>query len=123
MNPQELLKAGKLDAAVAALGDGLRNDPTNLKARTFLFELLCFQGNYERASKQIDVLAQEGPQSEMGAILYRGLLHAMKSRQDFFQEEKVPTSASAAGSAESSRGTLNGSPIRIPSRMLIRGSV
>jgi type VI secretion system protein ImpE len=110
MNPQELLKAGKLDAAVAALGDGLRNDPTNLKARTFLFELLCFQGNYDRAAKQIDVLAQEGPQSEMGAVLYRGLLHAMRSRQDVFQEEKLPITAPTDGSTENAGGTLNGTP-------------
>jgi type VI secretion system protein ImpE len=111
MNPRELLKAGKLNDAVAALGEELRRDPTDLRARTFLFELLCFQGNHERAAKQIDVLGQEGPQSEMGAVLYRGLLHAMKSRQDVFLDENIPITVSRTGLADNpGGGSLNGVP-------------
>jgi type VI secretion system protein ImpE len=49
MNSRELYQAGRLDEAVQALGSELRNDPTDTKRRTFLFELLCFTGEYDRA--------------------------------------------------------------------------
>jgi len=39
----------------------LRDNPTDARRRTFLFELLCFAGEYERADKQLEVLAQAGP--------------------------------------------------------------
>ena len=46
MNAQELFQAGKLDEAVQALGAELRDNPADAKRRTFLFELLCFAGEY-----------------------------------------------------------------------------
>ena len=58
MTSTELFRAGRLNEAVQALGAELRNDPTDVKRRTFLFELLCFSGEYDRAGKQLDVLAQ-----------------------------------------------------------------
>jgi hypothetical protein len=54
---RELFDAGKLNNAIEALGAELRERPTDLHRRTFLFELLCFAGNWDRADKQLDVLA------------------------------------------------------------------
>jgi len=109
MTPQDLLKAGKLNEAIAALGEELRRDPANPKSRTFFFELLCFAGEYDRAEKHLDVLGQAGPQSEMGVALYRGLLHGMRTRQDVYPKAKVRSPG--ADSSESVRGgSLNGEP-------------
>jgi len=52
MTATDLFQAGRLDEAVLALGVELRRDPTDSKRRTFLFELLCFSGEYDRAEKQ-----------------------------------------------------------------------
>lgn len=117
MNPQELFKAGKLGEAVSSLSEQLRRNPEDSKSRTFLFELLCFSGEYERAERQLDVLAHAGPQSEMGAMTYRGLLSATKTRQDIYSEPGRPASAtqSPAGDAvtgDVARGSLNGRPFR-----------
>ena len=49
--------ARRLDQAGQALGAGLRSDPAGSRRRTFLFELLCFSGEYDRAEKQADFLA------------------------------------------------------------------
>jgi len=107
MTPLDLFKAGKLDEAIAALGEELRGNPTDSKKRTFLFELLCFAGNYDRAGKQLDVLGQSGPQSEMGAVLYRALLQSTRTRQEVYKDRKPPASkASAKDGAEG--GLLNG---------------
>jgi len=111
MTPLDLFKAGKLSEAMSALGEELRQDPTNTKSRIFLFELLCFSGEYDRAEKHLDVLAQSGPQSEMGAVLYRGLLNATRAREDVCLKEQIPQTA-APDSADGISGTLNGTPFK-----------
>src|SRR6266699_4439868 len=80
MTVQQLFQSGQLDEAVEALTAEVRDNPTDPKRRTFLFELLCFAGEYPRAEKQLDVLSQGGPQSEIGALFYRGALAAEKTR-------------------------------------------
>jgi len=90
MNPQELYKAGRLSDAIKALGAELRDNPTDVKRRTFLFELLCFAGEWERADKQLEVLGEAGPQSEMGVLLYRSALFAERQRHDLFERGELP---------------------------------
>ena len=116
MNPQELYRAGRLSEAIKALGAELRDNPTDVRRRTFLFELLCFAGEYERADKQLEVLAQAGPQSEMGVLLYRSALYAERQRQDLFERGEFPSAQSSAQSEEvdspSRDGTANGKSFR-----------
>ena len=105
MNSRQLFDAGKLVAAIEALGAELRDNPTDAQRRTFLFELLCFAGNYDRAEKQLDVLSSAGPEAGMGALLYQSALHAERLRAEMFQKKTFPLDAVAP--AEFS-GTLNG---------------
>ncbi len=107
MNPQELYRAGHLTDAIKALSAELRENPTDVRRRTFLFELLCFAGEYERADKQLEVLAQAGPQSEMGVLLYRSALYAERQRQDVFASGEFPSASPAADSPDRG-GTVNG---------------
>lgn len=107
MNAQQLYQAGRLDEAVQALGSGLRADPADVRARTFLFELLCFAGEYDRAAKQLDIIADSSKEAGLGAMLYRTALHAERTRQELFLTlgqvggEPPPTAVA---------GTLNGQP-------------
>jgi type VI secretion system protein ImpE len=110
MRANALLQAGKLDEAIEALGVELRDNPTDAQRRTFLFELLCFAGKYDRAEKQLDVLAQGGRQSELGALLYRSALHAERTRQNMFEREEFPRESGATASVS---GTLNGTPFQL----------
>jgi type VI secretion system protein ImpE len=107
MNSRQLFDAGKLNAAIEALGAELRDNPTDVQRRTFLFELLCFAGNYDRAEKQLDVLSSSGPDAGMGALFYRSALHAERLRTDMFRNQTFPLDTAAT--AELS-GTLNGKP-------------
>ena len=106
MLADQLFQAGQIEEAVRALGAELRDSPGNAQRRTFLFELLCFAGEYERAGKQLDVLAQSSPAAELGALLYRSALHAEQIRKGMFERKDYPVSP-AKGSV---RGTLNGKP-------------
>jgi type VI secretion system protein ImpE len=108
MNAQAEFQAGKLNAAVQALGAELRDNPTDARRRTFLFELLCFAGDYSRAEKQLDVLAGDGQAAEMGALLYRAALHAERIRQAIFEKKDYPITDPE--SDEPLSGTLNGKP-------------
>lgn len=107
MRAHALFEAGKLDEAIAALGAELRSDPTDIRRRTFLFELLCFTGDFDRAEKHLEVVARGSKEADMGAWLYRSALHADRVRQGMFsdgvpaREEEPPIS-----------GTLNGTPFQ-----------
>ena len=106
MNPEELLRAGRLTEALKALSAEVRDNPADVRRRTFLFELLCFAGEYGRADKQLEVLGQAGPESELGVLLYRSAIFAERQRQDVFARGEY---LSRSGFAEQvCAGSLNG---------------
>jgi len=107
MNPQELYRAGRLSDAIKAVSAELRDNPTDIQRRTFLFELLCFQGEYERADKQLEVLAQAGPESEMGVLVYRSALFAERQRHDLFERGEFPSAHEADDDPPARGGTAN----------------
>lgn len=97
---RELFEAGKLNAAIEAVGAELRDRPTDAHRRTFLFEMLCFAGNWDRADKQLDILAGQDKDKRLGALLYRAALNADRTRHEMFQKlvaEAEPPQAPAAG--------------------------
>lgn len=104
MQADQLFQAGRLEEAVRALGSELRDNPADTRRRTFLFELLCFAGQYDRAAKQLDVLAQAGPEAELGTLIYRSALHAEQLRNKLFESNDYP----AAADLPAFSGTLNG---------------
>lgn len=102
-NANELFRAGKVREAVQALTSYLREHPSDTAQRTFLFELLCFAGEYSRAEKQLSVLADGNPDRETGAIVYYAAIHAEKTRHELFEKREFPAASSA-----SPAGKLNG---------------
>ena len=108
MTAKQLFDAGKVHDAEVALAAYLREHPTETESRTFLFELLCFSGQYDRAEKQLGVLSQGSKEAELGAVLYYSALHAEKTRHDIFRKEEYPSVAAAPSPA----GKLNGKPFQ-----------
>jgi len=106
VNAQALLRAGQLDEAIELLGGELRSSPGDAQRRTFLFELLCFAGEHDRAEKQLNALAGGSREAEMGTLLYRAALHAERTRQTMFRTGDYPHSAPPP----SASGSLNGRP-------------
>ena len=109
MNAQELFRSGQLDGALKSLSAEVRDNPTDARRRTFLFELLCFAGDYQRADKQLEVLGQGGPSSELGVLLYRSALYAERQREDLFNRGEYPKPSEKP--AVDRPGTFNGKPI------------
>ena len=97
MTARELYQAGKLDEAVGA-ECRLRNYPEDVKRRTFLFELLCFAGNFDRAEKQLDILSREPRSDDRGDAVSRGVARGAY-RREMFEKKDYPTTGSDAGAA------------------------
>lgn len=106
MTARELYQAGRLGEAVQALNAELRDNPADTRRRTFLFELLSFAGNYDRAEKQLEILAQDGSNAQMGALLYQGALNAERTRCEMFDRNSFAGDAPSVTAA----GTWNGQP-------------
>jgi type VI secretion system protein ImpE len=109
MTAKQLYQSGQLNEAVRALNVEVRDNPTDVQRRTFLFELLCFTGDYERAEKQLNVLAQAGSHAEMGAVLYHSALHATRVREDLFEKKDFPATG---GDEVDYSGTIDGKPFQ-----------
>jgi type VI secretion system protein ImpE len=104
MTAKELFDAGKLSAAIDQLNQDIKANPRDSRSRVFLFELLCFAGDFQRAERQLDTVSQlSGDVNvEIGSQVYKNLLAAEKSRSNFFQKggqpkflAKVPTYANS----------------------------
>lgn len=107
MTAIEYYRAGQLGEAIKALGDEVRSNPLDAKRRTFLFELLCFAGEYDRAEKHLDVLANFDPKSLPASLLYRSAIHAERTRQEMFRSGSFPAKREASPDRT---GALNGKP-------------
>jgi type VI secretion system protein ImpE len=87
---KELLEAAKLNDAIEQVTNEVRSDPGDASRRTFLFELLCFAGEWERAEKQLDVIGHQSAQAELGVMIYRANIKAERERRRLFAEGVHP---------------------------------
>jgi type VI secretion system protein ImpE len=108
MNATQLFQEGRVNEAQQALKKWLRNHPADTSQRTFLFELLCFSGDWDRAERHLAILAEGDKQREMGAVLYFSALHAERTRHEIFARQIWPRTETTARLS----GTLNGRPFR-----------
>jgi type VI secretion system protein ImpE len=87
MSASDLFKAGQLQAALDAQTAEVRSHPADQARRLFLFELLCFAGEIDRARKQLDVLNYDLPELQAAVHLYREVLDSEKQRRGLFAGE------------------------------------
>jgi type VI secretion system protein ImpE len=90
MTASESYKAGKLQEAVAAQIQEVKAAPGDQAKRLFLFELLAFAGDLDRARKQIDALAFDDPALAAAALAYRQLLEAEAARRTVYRDGAAP---------------------------------
>lgn len=75
-----LLDAGELQAAIEELTHKVKANPTDVAQRIFLFELLLFAGDWDRAERQIDVIAHQSVEAGLGVQVYRNNIQAERDR-------------------------------------------
>ena len=87
------LDAGNLTGAAQSALNLVKTNPTNVTARTFLFELSCFSGEWERAEKQLDVIGHQDANAMIGSLIYKQNLKAERDRMHLFSHGSRPESA------------------------------
>jgi type VI secretion system protein ImpE len=90
MQAEELLRAGQLDQALAALEEQVRSDPAEAKSRVFLFQLLCVLGDWERALTQLNVAAELDSINLLMAQVCRTALVCEALRTEIFSGKRSP---------------------------------
>jgi type VI secretion system protein ImpE len=90
MNATELYKAGKLQEAIDAQVKEVKANPADQGRRLFLFELLAFAGDLEKARRQADAVNYTDPQLAAGVLAYKQLLESEQARRDFFKNGTPP---------------------------------
>jgi type VI secretion system protein ImpE len=94
--PAELYQSGDLAGAIAAQIAVVKARPGDTDARSLLFALLAFAGDWERAGTHLRALQAADQELQRAALFYRGLLTAEVHRQGVFEGEAVPVLPPAA---------------------------
>lgn len=87
---EERLAAGDPRGALEALAERVRARPADAAARVFLFQLLAVTGEWRRAGRQLDVVAELDPEARLMAQTYRELLRCELLREAVFEGRREP---------------------------------
>jgi type VI secretion system protein ImpE len=91
MDAKDLIRAGKLADARTLLVAEVKAAPADAGRRTLLFQVLCFLGEWDKAGRHLDTLAAQDLKSEVGAQVYRNLIHAERAREEVFTSNMRPS--------------------------------
>jgi type VI secretion system protein ImpE len=91
MNASELYKAGKLQEAIDAQIKEVKANAADQAKRLFLFELLAFAGDLERARRQIEAITYDEMELEAAVMAYRKLLDSEQARRRLFSDGLCPS--------------------------------
>ncbi|HEX9961010.1 MAG TPA: type VI secretion system accessory protein TagJ [Pyrinomonadaceae bacterium] len=85
-----LLDAGNLGGAIEAAISAVKSKPTDIQARTFLFELSLFSGDWDRANRQLEAIGHQSVEAMIGSKIYQQCIEAERKRAKFFSESLKP---------------------------------
>ena len=90
MTAKEKYQQGDLQGAIAACVEEVKAKPGDIGARAFFAELLCFNGQLERADAQMEAISKLDAAAMTGVAMVRQLARAETARQQFFAMGRVP---------------------------------
>jgi type VI secretion system protein ImpE len=90
MTAEDLIKAGKLNEALANAQTAVRNAPAEARPRILLFQLLSVLGQWDRALTQLNVLRDMDPDCMILAEIFRSVLLCEALRDEIFSGKRSP---------------------------------
>jgi type VI secretion system protein ImpE len=90
MTVDELYKQGRLREAIEAQIQEVKSSPADHAKRLFLFELLVFAGDLDRARGQIEAVDYKDTDLDTATAVYRKLLDSEQARRDVFARGVQP---------------------------------
>jgi type VI secretion system protein ImpE len=92
VSAEEALRKGDLDAALSELQAEVRKRPADFRLRTFLFQLLCVRGEWNRALTQLNVAGELDASALLMVQTYREALRCEVYRAEVFSGKRLPMS-------------------------------
>lgn len=90
MTAEQSLRDGDLAGALTQLQQEVRQDPANAESRTFLFQLLCVLGDWDRAMTQLNVCGELDAGTLAMVQTYREAVQCEVLREQIFAGNKAP---------------------------------
>ena len=90
MTAEELLKQGRLKAALEALTEQVKANPADAGKRVFLFQILTVLGQWERAQTQLELAGQLDVSVAPMVQAYRDVINCELHRQAVFAGKSKP---------------------------------
>jgi len=90
MNATELYESGQLQAAIDRQIQEVKSNPADAPKRMFLFDLLAFAGELDRAKRQIEAILTDEIPEQTAIASYRRLVEAEKLRREVFAGKARP---------------------------------
>ena len=90
MSPEDYLRGGQLEEALAGLKEAIKKEPADGKKRIFLFQLLCVLGQWDKAHTQLQVLGDMDAESMLMAQIFGPALQCESLREEIFSGKRSP---------------------------------
>lgn len=91
MDSKDLIKAGRLSEAREQLIKEVKSFPTDLDKRTFLFQVLAFCGEWDKAERHLELIAAQDPERESGVQVYKNLIQGERERMEVLNSNSRPS--------------------------------
>ena len=90
MTAELLLQAGDPVAALQALQEKVKKQPTDAKLRIFLFQLMAINGLWKRAQAQLEIAGQLNSEADPMVQAYRDVINCELHREAVFEGKSKP---------------------------------
>lgn len=91
MDARESLRQGDLAGCLETLKQDVRKAPRDARLRTFLFQVFCVTGEWDRALTQLKVVHELDPKAEPMVTTYGAAIRCEVMREKVFRGERTPT--------------------------------
>lgn len=91
MDALETLRSGDLMGSLTILKQDVRKAPRDARLRTFLFQMFCITGEWDRALTQVSVAAELDPLASPMAQTYGAAIRCEVLREKVLRGERSPT--------------------------------
>ena len=85
-----LFRDGKLDEAIEAATNVVRDNPNDAEARALLADFQCFAGAFDKADRQLDIIGTQNTKLAVAVAQTRQVIRGAIARQEVFEKGRAP---------------------------------
>lgn len=89
-NDLDLFTQGELNAAIQAVTENVKQNQEDIVTRSRLIEYLCVAGLFDRADRQLEVIASQDPKTTVRVMELRQLMRAARAREEVLMKGRLP---------------------------------